>query len=353
MKIMNDTLWSLKVSKKDGEKALQFIKKMNLLNSNYKILRNEEYLFIPLKNKIDDFLLKDNFNNYSIILKDFPLKFTKPKSIKEYLFNKYGSEIANIAPRSFDIIGNIAIIEFKKEYEPYLKYITEAIKNIHKNIDTILLKKTPISGEYRTCEYEVLAGSGKTETIHKENGCFFLLDVKKVFFSPRLSTERLRIASQVKPGEIIVDMFAGVGPFSITIAKFCNVSRIYAIEINPYAYEYLKKNIEINKVSNKVEAFFGDARKVLNGKESFADRIIMNLPYKAKDFLDIACKIAKPKAYLHYYCVYKEDEKEENIKEFIKIIQNFGRKVNIINYKNVLEIAPKKYNFVIDSEFFT
>lgn len=347
---MNDKIWALKIFKKDGEKALKLIKENNLLNSNYKIIRNEEYLFIPLKEKIDENLLKNKLDNYSIILKDFNLRLVKPKSIEEYLLRKYGEDIAKLAPKSFEIIGNIAIIESRKEYEKYIKDIAEAIKNVHKNIDTILLKKSSIIGEYRIREYDTLAGSGKTETIHKENGCTFFLDIRKVFFSSKLSTEHLRVASQVKPNEIIVDMFAGIGPFSILIAKICNVSHVYAIEINPHAYEYLKKNIEINKVKNKVEAILGDAREILKGKENFADRIIMNLPYKAKDFLDIACKIAKNKAYLHYYCICKEGEEEKTIKEFIDIIQKFGRKVNILNYKNVLEIAPRKYNFVIDAE---
>jgi tRNA (guanine37-N1)-methyltransferase len=346
---MNKIL-ALKILKKDGEKALKLIKGMNLLNSNYKILSNEEYLFIPLKEKINENFFKNKLDYYSIILKDFPLRFLKPRNIEEYLLRKFGKNIAILAPRSFEIIGNIAIIESRKEYEKYIKDIAEAIKNVHRNIDTVLLKKSSISGEYRIREYDVLAGSGKTETIHKENGCIFLLDIKKVFFSSKLSTEHLRVASKVKNNEIVVDMFAGVGPFSILIAKNCKASYVYAIEINPYAYEYLNKNIEINKVSKKVKAILGDAREILKGKESFADRIIMNLPYKAKDFLDIACKIAKPKAYLHYYCICKEGEEEKIIKEFIENIQKFGRKINILNYKNVLEISPRKYNFVIDCE---
>jgi tRNA (guanine37-N1)-methyltransferase len=350
---MNNNLWALKILKKDGEKALKIIKENNLLNLNYKIISNGEYLFIPLKEKINENFLKNKLDYYSIILKDFPLRLIKPRSIEEYLLKKYGKDIANLAPKSFEIIGNIAIIESRKEYEKYIKDIAEAIKKVHKNIDTVLLKKSSISGEYRIREYEVLFGSGKTETIHKENGCIFLLDIKKVFFSSKLSTERLRVASQVKNNEIVVDMFAGVGPFSILIAKICNVSHVYSIEINPYAYEYLKKNIEINKVKNKVEAILGDAREILKEKENFADRIIMNLPYKAKDFLDIACKIAKPKAYLHYYCICKEGEEEKAIKEFIENIKKYGRKVNILNYKKVLEIAPRKYNFVIDAEILT
>ncbi|MEM2927988.1 MAG: class I SAM-dependent methyltransferase family protein [Nitrososphaerota archaeon] len=350
---MNNNIWALKIFKKDGEKALKLIKEKNLLNSNYKIISNEEYLFIPLKEKIDEDFFKNKLDYYSIILKDFPLRLIKPKSIEEYLLKKYGKDIANLAPKSFEIIGNIAIIESKKEYEKYIKDIAEAIKNVHKNIDTVLLKKSSISGEYRIREYEVLTGSGKTETIHKENGCIFLLDIRKVFFSSKLSTEHLRVASQVKNNEIVVDMFAGIGPFSILIAKLCKASYVHSIEINPHAYEYLKKNIEINKVSNKIEAILGDARGVLKEKENFADRIIMNLPYKAKDFLDIACKIAKPKAYLHYYCVCKEGEEEKAIKDFMEKIQRFGRKVNILNYKNVLEIAPRKYTLCIDTEILT
>lgn len=169
------------------------------------------------------------------------------------------------------------------------------------------MKKSAVEGVTRTRKLELIAGEDIYETIHKEHGVRLKLDVKKVYFSPRLATERKRLAKQVKDGEIILDMFAGIGPFPILIAKEHEVD-IYATDINKEAIKYMENNIEINKLKGKIRPILGDVNKIAEEKfikENIRfDRIIMNLPGTAKDFLELAMTLVNNEGIIHYYRVF-------------------------------------------------
>ncbi|MFB6216740.1 MAG: class I SAM-dependent methyltransferase family protein, partial [Candidatus Aenigmatarchaeota archaeon] len=164
----------------------------------------------------------------------------------------------------------------------------EAVEGIlaHQNVKTILLKKGGLKGEYRVGDYEILYGE-ETETVHKEFGCRFRVDPTKVYFSERFSTERKRVVDQIKDGEKVLVMFAGVGPFAIMAAKLANPGKVVAVEKNPDGAEYLKENAELNKVEDVVEGIEGDVAEVVPELGTF-DRIIMPLPESAQEFLPLA-----------------------------------------------------------------
>ncbi|HEX7467722.1 MAG TPA: 50S ribosomal protein L11 methyltransferase, partial [Methanobacterium sp.] len=170
------------------------------------------------------------------------------------------------------------------------------------------------------------------------------LDVKKVYFSPRLATERKRISDLVKNNEIVIDMFAGIGPFSISIARNHEV-KLYAIDINPAAYKYLKENIIINKLEGTIIPLLGDVIEVLNNLNIEADRIIMNLPGTAQNFLDIAIKSLKAGGVIHYYEF--ASEYQVPVKRIIETA--YPRKVEVLNVRKVKSKSPGIWHMGIDA----
>jgi len=206
--------------------------------------------------------------------------------------------------RAYDIIGDIAVVNVEPELE---KGMAERVMAQNKNVKVVVNKVGKTSGIERVQQVRVIAGEKRTETLHRENGCRFMLDINKVFFTQRLSNERLRVVGQVKDGEAVVDMFAGVGPFSILAAKRNPGCEVYAIDINDNAAGYLKENIKLNKVGNVV-ALWGDAKEVCGKLGRVADRVIMNLPESSAEFLECAKVVAKPRAVVHFYCFLTDEE---------------------------------------------
>ncbi|MGB9894352.1 MAG: class I SAM-dependent methyltransferase [Thermoproteota archaeon] len=277
---------------------------------------------------------------------------SKPKNIIEALKGKVPEEHLAKFRRSFDIVGDVMVFQPTEEMEAYKKEIVEAVKQVYPRIRVVLAKKTPLEGETRVAEYEAWYGRGNYETTHKEYGCVYYLDITKVFFTPRLSTERNRICSLVKDGEIVCDLFAGVGPFSILISKKKRPKMVYACDINEYAYSYLRRNIIINRVGDKVKAFFGDAREVAKEKiNKKCDRIIMNLPKSAHLFLDAAREAINPDGgIIHLYIFRREEENfEEKISSIKQKLREAGfSSFEIVFSKKVREIGPREYNEVLD-----
>lgn len=251
---------------------------------------------------------------------------------------------------SFDIIGDIAVIKIPDALLDKKFIIAKAIIDNMKSIKTVLRQATPVFGDYRTRELEHILGEDKTITLYKEHGCVFQVDLAKVYFSPRLSTERIRIARSVKNGEIVVNMFAGIGTFSISIAKHQPNSMIYSIDINPDAYNLMLENIKLNKVSNRVIPLLGDARVIIeNSLKGVADRVLMPLPEKAIDYLDAALMALKPKGVIHYY-THVHASKDENpiekaereVKEKLKL--NY----ELLEARIVREVGPRWSQLVLD-----
>jgi tRNA (guanine37-N1)-methyltransferase len=253
-----------------------------------------------------------------------------------------------------DVIGDIAIIEIPPELEVHKAALGEAILKTHKNVRVVLAKAGAVSGTFRLRDFEFIAGERRTATIYKEYGCTYDVDVAKTYFSPRLSHEHQRVAALVKTGETVVDLFAGVGPFAVLIAKNCKDAKVYAIDINPDAIKLLKINARLNRVENRVYPIVGDARQVVKERLfGVADRVIMNLPETACKFIDVACQAVKPSGgVVHFYGFVKMPETLEDLKrQFSETAEKSDRKVTAFQYaKNVRETAPHEYQAVLDVE---
>jgi tRNA (guanine37-N1)-methyltransferase len=219
--------------------------------------------------------------------------------------------------RSYDIIGDIAIIRIPEAFKHRSEIIAEAIMQTQSRIRTVLRQASPVSGDLRLRKLKWVAGEKKTETVHKEHGCFLKVDLKTCYFSPRLSHERMRISQRVQPGEVIVNMFSGVGCYSIIIAKHSAAEKIYSIDINPAAVRYMRESVKLNKIEERVIPIHGDAKNVIEeGLQNIADRILMPLPKRACEYLGYAVLALKPAGgWIHYYDFEHADKGESPVEK--------------------------------------
>jgi tRNA (guanine37-N1)-methyltransferase len=319
----------IKTFRRDGERTLILTGKLGLINKDLEIQRDEEFIYFPLaKRPTREELktLKEQIADCKVSLHSFPERKKTRKSLGQVLENKLPPQLLASLPRAIDFVGDIAIIELPPELDAYKIEIGEVILT-NKKVHTVLAKAGVVEGTYRLRKFTIVAGEPRTDTTHKEYGCQYHMDIAKAFFSPRLSFEHRRVASQVEEGEIVVDLFAGVGPFPIQIAQNRQNVTIYAVDVNPNAVEYLKKNIRINRVTGTVHPILGDARQVVEDKLSgVADRVIMNLPEKAIHFVDVASGAIKPSGgTVHFYSfVNKLDSLDDLRARFTETVEKCG-----------------------------
>jgi len=347
----------VKVPKIYGEKAIVLANKLKIVNRELEIQRDKDFIYIPLirkpqENELEK--LKERVSGCEVSTYIFPERKKQLTTFAELLEDKLPPHLLASLPRAMDFVGDIAIIEIPPELNPYKNVIGEAVLKAHKNVRTVLAKAGAVSGTYRLREFSTIAGEPKTETVHKEYGCQYYVDLAKAYFSPRLSHEHNRVALLVKEDETVLDLFAGVGPFSILIAKTHENVKVYAIDVNPQAVEFLKKNVRLNRVEGKVHSFFGDAKKIVKQRISgVADRVIMNLPEKAMGFVDAACEAIKPTGgIVHFYSFVDASNTLENVKlGFIGTVEKSGRKVEKILFSRfVRATAPYEWQAVLDAK---
>lgn len=347
----------LKVPKTYGEKTIILLRELHLLNQELKIQQIENHLHIPLINEPQPMDIKKftkNLPKFEISVCNFSMRTRHPLKLVGVLEDKLAPHLLASLPHAIDFVGNIAIIEVLPELEPYKNVLGEAILAVHRRVHTVLAKSGAVGGVFRVREFEVIAGTGITETVHKEHGCVYYVDLKKAYLSPRLSHEHDRVASQVKEGETVVDMFAGVGPFSILIARRHDKVQVYAIDVNSDAVSFLERNIEVNRVRDKVKPILGDARKVIK-KQLFgvADRVIMNLPEKAIEYVDVACETIKPKGgVIHFYDFTNAPNPLETAKiRLTEAVKQTNRSVKkVLLTRRVRATAPYEWQVVVDAE---
>lgn len=275
----------------------------------------------------------------------------RERIVKRALKEIIPAEEINKAITSMDIIGDIAIIKIPWEWENRKYEIGEAILSTLNGIKGVFRQISPVDPEYKVRGIEWLAGKKETITIHKEHGCSFKLDVAKVYFSPRLSFERLRISELIKSKEIIVNMFAGIGTFSILIAKRKSPERIFSIDKNPEAFNFMLENIIINRVSNIVFPILGDAKEVVEELEGIADRILMPLPDLSIQYLPYAIKCLRGSGWIHVYLHQEGESKKKALIEAEKLLrERLSNKIISIGGRVVRSVGKKLYQVVLDVE---
>ena len=271
------------------------------------------------------------------------------KMLKRVLQDVFSEKESEQLISAFDQIGDIIIVRIPDSLVSKKEIIGKTLLEQVSTAKSIFYQSSPVEGDFRTRQLEVIGGEDKTQTEYKENGCRFIVDVEKAFFSPRLSTERERIAGLVKEGEIIINMFGGVGMFSLLVAKE-TACTVYNIDINPVAAQLCKENVQINKLKGEVISLNGDATQIINEQlAGKADRILMLLPERSDEFLNSALNGLKKKGTIHYYSHMHADKKQDAPKlseeHFLSVNKT---NAEIITSRNVRPVGPRFYQTVVD-----
>ncbi|HPE50490.1 MAG TPA: class I SAM-dependent methyltransferase family protein, partial [Methanothrix soehngenii] len=291
--LMADESLGIKVERKNGERFRRALVDLKAFDPGRKICSDGSQIYLPVRElsekEAEKLRLVADYDvvNFGFVPEE---KILTPE------------DILGFRP-SFEIVGDIAMIEDLEEGEA--ERVASALMSSSNSIKTVIAPISDVEGEYRTRRYRHVAGEERTTTTHKEHGLRYRIDLEGAYFTPRLGTERLRIASLVGPTDVVLDMFAGVGPFSILMAKRCRW--VVAMDKNPVAVQYLRENARLNKVEN-IDILEGDANEIALRYQNAADHVIMNLPHSASLFLPAAIGAAKPGGMVHYYCISPEDD---------------------------------------------
>ena len=221
------------------------------------------------------------------------------RPLKEILKEELGDE-ASRAYGSFDLIGDLAIIRVPDGFQDKLEIVGNALMKLNKSIHSVWAQVGPVEGDYRIRKLVHVAGEERSTTVYRESGCRFELDITTVYFSPRLAHERLRIAQLANDGETVFNMFAGIGTFSIIMAKSKQVT-VHISENTTTAHQYMTRNIELNKVKGKVIPYLGDACDVSGLLYGKVDRVLMPLPERALEFYGCALRGLGSSGWIHVY----------------------------------------------------
>lgn len=298
----------VQAAKKNAETIKNKLLKLGIFSREYISVTGREYIYFPVVKKIAGFTYQDK-----------PCK-------------RISSVDANVS--SFDQIGDIVILP-----ENVSSSVAKSLLK-RKSVKVILQKKGIHEGEFRTQPLQWIAGEKRKETVYKENGVQMKLDVEQCYFSPRLGTERKRIARQVKPGEKVLVLFSGVGPYPLVIARHAKSSLIVGVEKNPVAHNYAVDNCK--KYPN-IHLYNSDARDFVS-PEKF-DHVIMPLPTAAEEFLDVAFKYVKKGGVIHFYDFTQETEFPENS---LKKIREKLKSFTVIDAVKCGQYAPGKFRVCID-----
>ena len=335
---------------------MTLLDEMKLVDHTYELKHHDQTVSIPLlrppsRSELDgilhdirDALLEDD---------QFQPRRRHARTLQESLKNKVPSNVLGELPKSYDVIGDIAVVELSSRLDTIAEILAKELLNIHPNVRSVFARAGPVEGSERIRPLRHLAGEYRTTTVHREFGCSFKVDLSSAFFSPRLSTEHRRVAQQVQNGEHVVDMFSGVGPFSILIAKTVTNIEVEAIDANPAAIRLVEENARVNKVDSKVHIHSGDAQVIVRELGPHATRVIMNHPSAAKHFVAAACEaIPSQGGILHYYTFAEGDDAEVGAEdELNKAIAQTGRRVRKFHaVHKVREVGPMNWQIVIDAQ---
>jgi len=285
----------IRVPKRDGESVRSRLVSEDLLDLDSKIRSDGDYLLIPVRG--------DSIEGFEVI--DCEMEVQEHKVLDYTEIVDVPEELRQYLPSSFDVVGDVAMMKVPDELWDYRSGIGDALIKVNRNI-RVVFHDYGVKGDFRIRELEKIAGEGTSETIHKEFGVKLYTDPSKVYFNPRLSSERSRIANLVRDGETIIDMFAGVAPFGTVIGKIANPKVIYSIDLNPEAEHFARINAEKNHIECLVP-MTGDSSKLIYDLP-MADRVIMNLPQIADRFLGFAMDRMNHGAVAHMYKIIEREE---------------------------------------------
>jgi tRNA (guanine37-N1)-methyltransferase len=323
----------VRVPREAGEDTRQELAAAGLLDDEYEIVGDDGRLYLPVTDA------EAASEAYTVVTRDVPAHDGQETPADRLGFDP-----------SYERLGDVAIID---EDDPErAREIADAIVDSDLPVRAVIDRASKVKGDLRVRDWTVVAGEAGgdrpvTETVHREYGFEYRLDLSRVYFSPRLATERHRVTERAEAGEQVVDMFAGVGPFAVPMAA--RGATVVGVDLNPAAIEYLRENARRNGVADRVTAIEGDVRDVAADYAGWADRIVMNLPHSADEFLESAVTLAADDCVVHYYDIQHEDDPFGPGERAIRAAaEPAGYDVEVLTRHVVRSYAPHELNVCLD-----
>lgn len=326
----------VKVERRDAQNVKKHLLDNELFDKRGKHFIDEKYIYFPVVKIIDD---------YEIVEKE--VIFEERKDFKTLLREVLSDEELTHLKTAYDQIGSIAILEIDDELKDKEKFIAQTLLKTNNTVETVVKKAGHHGGTFRTQAMEHVAGVDTKESMTKENGVKLKINVEEVYYSPRLSTDRKRIAEQVGVGEEILVMFSGAAPYPCVLSKNTPAKRIVGVEINPKGHELGLENLRLNKIKN-VELINGDANIVVPNLNQKFDRILMPLPKSAEEFLSSALTAAKKGTIIHFYDFLNENDFEEAYEKVRVATKKAGFDVEFLELVKCGQHAPHVYRICLD-----
>lgn len=331
----------VQAEKKNAEAMRRKLADKGLLDNSYSPARDGKYVYFAVKGKPA---------GMKIVQRNLERRETQGKPLREEMKGKLTEKEAGGLVGSFDIVGDIAVLDIPPALEAKQGIIAAAILKNHRNVRVVAKKIAGTGGQFRIRPVVVIAGENRTTTVCREAGCEFELDLNSVYFSSRLEAERTRIAALVKNGEKVLIPFAGVGPYAIRIGKKAPTSKVLGMDINHAAVEFFWRNIERNGTHNVI-AMEGDALHVLPHEFcGWADRLIMPHPTEAEKFLEHAIPCVKSGGMLHYYTFGNaENPFDKAEREVMDVAKRLGRKAHVVFRRIARPYSKETVQIVLDA----
>jgi tRNA (guanine37-N1)-methyltransferase len=318
----------VRVRPREGETTRQALSAAEVLDEDYEITVEDGWLYVPVTDREAEPLAE-----YTVVDRDVPPR--EEQTLPD--------DLLGFAP-SYERIGDVAVIDEDGDRDDgRAREIADAIVASDLPVDSVINRASKVKGDLRVRDWEVLAGD--TRTVHREYGFEYAVDLATVYFTPRLATERHRVVEQVDAGERALDMFAGVGPFVIPFAA--SGAAAVGVDLNPAAVELMRENARRNGVADRLTAIEGDVRD-LDGYDDWADRLVMNLPHSANEFLDAAVRLAGDDCVLHYYDIQHEDDPFGPGERAIRAAAEPAYDVSVETRQIVRSYAPHERNVCLD-----
>ena len=322
--------------REDAEAALKRIICLGLLDKSRKVIKKEGRVEIPVLRQLGEF---------DMVVQDRPSFYRKLPDLSAALEDLIPESLFCLLPRGWFILGEVIIVKIHPRLRDYESHIGDALLHYYPRCSTVLADEG-ISGQLRQPVRRTIIGNS-SRTTHKENGVVFHLDARRVMFSPGNLKERMRM-SRLGKGEMVVDMFAGIGYFSIPMAVHSRPRRILAIELNPQSYQFLCQNIEANCVQNIVQPILGDC--AVETPRGIADRVLMGMVQVTNRYLETGIAALKPGGILHYHqTIPSRRFPEAAVEEIMEAAAAMGRRAEILKCRRVKKFSPGVVHAVIDA----
>ena len=324
------------VSRGEAKVAIEEISSSGLLDSRRKVLTRQSLVEIPVKKPPLD---------YQTIAQEHPEFFRRTPELSDLMKSRMNPDQLEQLPRGWFILGDIIIVKIQPQLEKFKHQIADALLSIYPRCRSVL-RDFGIEGPLREPVREIIAGES-SETVHRENGVMFKLDALHVMFSQGNLRERIRM-SYLGRDEVVVDMFAGIGYFSLPMAVHAKPKKIWAIEINPVAYGYLKENVRLNHAESIVEPVLGDCQK--ETPKGVADRVVMGYVGATDRYLETGVQALRPGGVLHYHqTIPSRKYPDDAIKDVVEAAEKLGKKAEILNCARVKKYSPGVVHAVVDA----